>query len=76
MTSFEVKLSVVPGWKCRGHIIADCFVLSENADTTEDIAASLRAASCLDECLMFKDVFETVRGCVDAGDRFLSLGLV
>jgi hypothetical protein len=44
MTSFEVKLSVVPGWKCRGHTIADCFVLSENGDTVEDMAAKLIAA--------------------------------
>lgn len=48
MTSFEVKLSVVPGWKCRGHIIADCFVLSENADTNEDMVADLGAVFCFD----------------------------
>jgi hypothetical protein len=28
MTSFEVKLSVVPGWKWRGQMMADCFELS------------------------------------------------
>lgn len=52
MTSFEVKLSVVPGWKCRGHMIADCFVLSENADTDEDMVANLSA-------LLWSDVIRT-----------------
>jgi hypothetical protein len=28
MTSFEVKLSVVPGWKWSGQMMADCFELS------------------------------------------------
>lgn len=28
MTSFDVKLSVVPGWKCSGQMMADCFELS------------------------------------------------
>lgn len=46
MTSFEVKLSVVPGWKCRGHMMADCFVLSENADTVEDMVADLSVVLC------------------------------
>jgi len=29
MTSLEVKLSVVPGWKWSGHMIADCFDVSD-----------------------------------------------
>lgn len=28
MTSFDVKLSVVPGWKCSGQVMADCFEVS------------------------------------------------
>ena len=47
MTSFEVKSSVVPGWKCRGHMIAGCFVLSENADTDDYMGAKLSVVLCL-----------------------------
>ena len=58
MTSFEVKLSVVPGWKWRGHTMADCFVLSENADT--DMVASLGAAACFDVGLMIEGICKLV----------------
>lgn len=32
ITSLEVKLSVVPGWKCSGQMMADCFDVSDGTE--------------------------------------------
>lgn len=52
MTSFEVKLSVVPGWKWSGQIMADCFEVSVG----NDMVASLSGVADRYEGTLLNDI--------------------